>query len=747
MRLLLRLLAGIWLATLVVTGSFAYLEIRAERRRLDDDLRRRAVLAADAVREATERVMGRGPVSKPALDRIVKRFSLTDRTVAIYDELGGLLNASPEIRAVLGPVAPLVSDAIRTGVPVAHLLRVAMRPTLVEVMALERDDRVVGAIAVLLDAEGVEMHELALWQRTAVRLGVLILLLTGITWILVRWTVTQPIARMAEWTKQLKTGQPVVPPSDADASLFGSLAGEVTGLARTLARARAAAEREARLRLRGESVWTEERLKQFVQMRFGARPIFVLSNREPVSHVRDGAGIRTLQPASGLVTAMEPIMVACGGVWVAHGSGDADRIAGERIALPEHDPTYTLRRVWLEADEEAGYYYGFANEGLWPLCHIAHERPQFRADDWGHYRAVNAKFAAAVLEEMEGADAPIVLVQDYHFALAPRLIKRERPDARVALFWHIPWPNFEAFGICPWQEDIVLGMLGADLVGFHTQFHCNNFLETVERTIEGRVEWDDFAVVRGQHTTHVLPFPISVASEPEDSAAAVESEGLAELPTPVEFLGIGVERIDYTKGLPERFRAIRRFFERWPEYRRRVVFVQIASPSRSRLPRYQQLQQEIHEIVRRINDEIGEWDWQPIVYRDRHHDHREIRAWYRAAQFCVVSSLHDGMNLVAKEFIAGRDNDDAVLILSRFTGASRELRDALLVNPYDIESTAEAIHRAIEMAPAERRDRMARMRAHVREQNIFRWAGMLMSELARIPSGVRASLTAGPGPG
>jgi len=745
MRLLLRLLAGIWLATLVVTGSFAYLEIREERTRLEDDLVRRAVLTADAVREATERVVGRGPAAKPALDRIAKRFNLNDRTVAIYDELGGVLNAASEIRGALGPVAPLVSEAIRTAAPVRQLVRVGMRPTLVQVMPLERDDRVVGAIAVLLDAEGVETHELALWQRTAVRLGVLILLLTGITWVLVRWTVTRPIARMAEWTKQLKTGQPVAPPSDADASLFGPLAGEVTGLARTLTRVRAAAEREARLRLRGESVWTEERLKQFVQMRFGASPIFVLSNREPVSHVRDGAAIRELQPASGLVTAMEPIMFACGGVWVAHGSGDADRIVGERIGLPADDPAYTLRRVWLEPDEEAGYYYGFANEGLWPLCHIVHERPQFRAADWAHYRAVNEKFATTVLEEMEKVEAPVVLVQDYHFALASRFIKRARPDARVALFWHIPWPNFEAFGICPWQEEILLGMLGADLVGFHTQVHCNNFLETVERTIEGRVEWDDFAVVRGNHTTHVLPFPISVASEPDERAPAVDSE-LATLETPVEFLGIGVERIDYTKGLPERFRAIRRFFERWPEYRRRVVFVQLASPSRSRIPRYQQLQEEIHEIVRRINDEIGEWGWQPIAYRERHHEHREIRAWYRAAQFCVVSSLHDGMNLVAKEFIAARDDDDAVLILSRFTGASRELRDALLVNPYDIEGTAEAIHRAIEMAPAERRDRMSRMRAHVREQNIFRWAGMLMSELTRIPRGDRPGVTAAPGP-
>src|SRR6267142_1377507 len=730
MRLLLRLLAGIWLATLVVTGSFAYLEIREERTRLEDDLVRRAVLTADAVREATERVVGRGPAAKPALDRIAKRFNLNDRTVAIYDELGGVLNAAPEIRGALGPVAPLVSEAIRTAAPVRQLVRVGMRPTLVQVMPLERDER---AIAVLLDAEGVETHELALWQRTAVRLGVLILLLTGITWVLVRWTVTRPIARMAEWTKQLKTGQPVAPPSDADASLFGPLAGEVTGLARTLTRVRAAAEREARLRLRGESVWTEERLKQFVQMRFGASPIFVLSNREPVSHVRDGAAIRELQPASGLVTAMEPIMFACGGVWVAHGSGDADRIVGERIGLPADDPAYTLRRVWLEPDEEAGYYYGFANEGLWPLCHIVHERPQFRAADWAHYRAVNEKFAATVLEEMERVESPVVLVQDYHFALASRYIKRERPDARVALFWHIPWPNFEAFGICPWQEEILLGMLGADLVGFHTQFHCNNFLETVERAIEGRIEWDRFTVVRGQHTTHVRPFPISVAPDLGGGVRPSDRAGvLAALGVTGEFIGVGVERVDYTKGLPERIRALRRFFERWPEYRRRLTFIQIASPSRSRIARYQAVQEETREMVRTLNADLGERGWQPIVYRERHHDHREIDVFYRLADFCMVTSLHDGMNLVAKEFVAARDEDDGVLILSRFAGASHELPDALLVNPYDVEDVAGAIHRAITLPVEERRDRMSRMRTQVREHNIYGWAGLLLDELARI---------------
>jgi trehalose-6-phosphate synthase len=315
------------------------------------------------------------------------------------------------------------------------------------------------------------------------------------------------------------------------------------------------------------------------------------------------------------------------------------------------------------------------------------------------------------------------------------MIKQERPDARVALFWHIPWPNVEAFGICPWPEEILLGMLGADLVGFHTQFHCNNFLETVERMIEGRVEWDDFTAVRGQHTTHVLPLPISIAPSDEEMTDRIPGRDalMAELGIETDFLGVGVERLDYTKGLPERLRAIRRFFERWPEYRGRVVFVQIASPSRSRIERYQRLQREVRDSIRRINDELGDRDWRPILYRERHHDHREIAAYYRNADFCMVTALHDGMNLVAKEFIAARDRDTGVLILSRFTGAARELREALVVNPYDIEDTAAAIRRAVEMPKDEQSERMARMRAQVREHNVYRWAAMLLAELARLP--------------
>ena len=732
MRFLIRLLGGIWLVTLVVSAGFAYLEVREERERLVQDLQRRAALIGYTVGQASEGLVARG--AKAGYERVLTRFGRPDRPIAIYDAFGSVLGATAEVRPFLGPISPLITEAIEKNEVVARFHPVGGRLTWVYVLPLQQDERAVGATAVLLDAQYLDAVDWNLWRRTAVRIGVLMLLVTGITWAAVRWSVTRPMARIAEWTKQLKAGQPVAPPPEADASLFGPLATEVTSLARTLARARNAAEEEARLRLAGESVWTEERLKQFVEARFGRRPVFVVSNREPVSHVREGRGIREIEPASGLVTALQPIMEACGGVWVAHGSGNADRLVGERIGLPSADPTYTLRRVWLTEEEEAGYYYGLANEGLWPLCHIVHERPRFRAADWQQYRLVNERFARALLEEMEKADDPIVLVQDYHFALLPWMVKEARPDARIALFWHIPWPNFEAFGICPWQEEILLGILGADLVGFHTQFYCNNFLETVERTIEGRVEWDRFTVVRGQRTTHVRPFPISVATDVlSDPAPMTRQALLAELGVSAEFIGVGVERVDYTKGLPERFRAIRRFFERWPEFRKRLVFVQIASPSRTRIARYQELAEETREIVRTLNADLGDRGWQPIVYRERHHNHREIQRYYRHADFCMVTSLHDGMNLVAKEYVAARDGDDGVLILSRFTGASHELRDALLVNPYDVEDMAAAIHRALTLDPEDRRSRMSRMRGHVREHNIFGWAGLLLAELARIP--------------
>jgi trehalose 6-phosphate synthase len=447
-------------------------------------------------------------------------------------------------------------------------------------------------------------------------------------------------------------------------------------------------------------------------------------------------------PASGLVTALEPILCACNGTWIAQATGAADRESADEagcLRVPPDHPQYTLHRVWLTKEEEQGFYLGFANEGLWPLCHIAHTRPTFRVEDWECYQAVNQKFAGTLLDEIRSEESPAVLVQDYHFALLPGIIKQRRPDARVAIFWHIPWPNPEAFGICPWQRELLDGLLGADLIGFHIQAHCNNFLETVDRTLESRVDWERFAVTREGHRTLVHPFPISVSMErPEAGPAPPEfphlerAELLSRHGVRATFMGVGVDRIDYTKGIPERFRGIERFLEKCPAYREQFTFVQIGSPSRTHIPRYHELMEEVIREAERINRRFQTSEWRPIVLLTRQHSHEEILPYYRTADLCLVTSLHDGMNLVAKEFVASRPDDQGVLILSRFAGASHELADALVVNPYDIEEIAHAVHHALEMPPEERRIRMQRMRTIVKERNIYRWAGSLIGELCDI---------------
>jgi trehalose 6-phosphate synthase len=359
----------------------------------------------------------------------------------------------------------------------------------------------------------------------------------------------------------------------------------------------------------------------------------------------------------------------------------------------------------------------------------------FRASDWEWYRHVNLKFAEAVLEEMASTEQPVVIVQDYHFALLPRLIKQQRPDARVAIFWHIPWPNPEAFGICPWQRELLDGLLGADLVGFHIRSHCTNFLETVDGALESRIDWEHFAVNRNEHLTSVRPFPISVVWEERardagaDSVHKQRSALLNELEVDTLFLGVGVDRVDYTKGILERFLAIERFLEKYPAYQGKLTFAQIGAPSRTHIKRYHDLLAEVEAEADRINWRFQSGKWKPIVFLKRHHSHQQISRFYRAADFCLVTSLHDGMNLVAKEFVAARDDEQGVLLLSIFTGAARELRDALIVNPYDTEELADAIFRALEMDPREKKARMQHMRRVVKENNVYRWAARLIGEL------------------
>ena len=525
----------------------------------------------------------------------------------------------------------------------------------------------------------------------------------------------------------------VRPASIADTPEVRPLARDVRELVRQL---------EAQYRPRDESqlAWTPETLRSLLKSELRDHEVIVVSNREPYIHVQSADGVRLQRPASGLVTALEPVMRACSGTWIAHGSGSADRLTvdqHDRIGVPPESPAYQLRRIWLTPEQETGYYSGFANEGLWPLCHIAHVRPTFRSSDFEHYRAVNAKFADAVKEEAKQPD-PIVLVQDYHFALLPRMIRDRLPRATIITFWHIPWPNPEAFAICPWRNELLDGMLGSSILGFHTQFHCNNFLDTVDRMLEARVDRETFTVHFRGLLTVVHRYPISIEWPPDP---IVRRKGVADaridvrarhgLP-PDHALGVGVERLDYTKGILERFRAVDRLLELEPQWVGKFTFLQIAAPSRGMIGDYQEYAQRVRAVADELNARYPKAKHPPIVLLAEHHEADSVYEHFRAADLCFVSSLHDGMNLVAKEFVASRDDELGVLVLSQFAGASRELPEALIVNPYDADECAAALHLALTMPADEQRARMRLMRGLVSEFNVYRWAGRMRLDGARM---------------
>jgi len=500
-------------------------------------------------------------------------------------------------------------------------------------------------------------------------------------------------------------------------------------------------EESQRLEIDYRENWTAQALHQVVRDQLRSPQMIVVSNREPYIHNRGNDGRPLVHlPASGMVTALEPIVRACAGTWIAHGSGTADRQVvdiHDRIRVPPGDPAYVLRRVWLTQEEEEGYYYGFSNEGLWPLCHLAYVRPAFRESDWQTYRAVNEKFAAVVAREARESN-PVVLIQDYHFALLPRLVRERKPNATIVLFWHIPWPNAETFGVCPWKHEMLMHMLSADILGFHTRYHCQNFLATVDRFVECQIDHEHMTVTLQGHVCHVVPYPISIEWPPRQldqlppvNVARSDVRRRYGIRADVS-LGVGVERWDFTKGIIERFHAVEILLDRRAQLRGRVTLLQIAAPSRSKLPAYRTLQEQTLAEMERINSRFRTDSWQPIVLVDTQQTPDTVWELYRAADFCIVNSLHDGMNLVAKEFAAARDDEDGVLILSTFAGASRELLEALLVNPFDVSETAAAIETAIEMPRDQRRERMQLMRRTVKENNVYRWAGRMLMDAARV---------------
>ena len=740
MRILsLRLIVALIFGVTLVSLASSWYQVQAEKDALLRDLERRAETFGESLAGNAESYLQSG--DRPGLEQMVSRFGNRDHLlgIGVYDRDLLPLVVTRDLSAVLRGIPPALTEALARKQPASGYMRLHFKRAYMLAAPLRAVDKsVAGGIIIVYDTGYIRAEIFRVWSRVFVHIAGMVLVIVAITLLIVRWSLAGPIARAAEWMNALRTARHSVQVPAKELEFFQPLAREMAPLAESMRQARAAAEIEARLRNTNESLWTAERLADHVRTKLEGSSLIVVSNREPYVHNRQGNTVTVTVPASGLVTAIEPILCACNGTWVAQGSGTADKetVDGhDRMKVPPDDPRYTLRRVWLSPEEEEGYYYGFANEGLWPLCHMAHTRPTFRASDWEYYNKVNARFADALAEEMAGEEHPVILIQDYHFALLPRMMKDRMPHARVAIFWHIPWPNPEAFSICPWQQELLDGLLGADLIGFHVQAHCNNFLSTIDRVLEARVDWEHFSVKRKDHWSSVLPFPISVeflepAEAPQKNVAAEERSALiAELGIEASFLGVGVDRVDYTKGIIERFQGVEAFLESHPRYQDKFTFIQIGAPSRTHIQRYADFQREVEAEANRINERFQHGKWRPIVFLNRQHNRKEVQRYYRAAHLCMVTSLHDGMNLVAKEYVAAREDERGVLILSQFTGAARDLQDAILVNPYDIRSTGEAIAQALEMDVNDIRLRMRRMRRSVRDHNIYWWAGTLIGEL------------------
>ncbi|MGH9413093.1 MAG: alpha,alpha-trehalose-phosphate synthase (UDP-forming) [Terriglobales bacterium] len=460
------------------------------------------------------------------------------------------------------------------------------------------------------------------------------------------------------------------------------------------------------------------------------RRFIVVSNRQPFSHVRHGDTVRVEKPPSGLTLALEPIVQATGGTWIAASSGDADaeRVDGKgRVISPPPGVDYHLRRIFLPPRLQQDFYTGFANSTLWPLCHIAYHQPRFEERWWKAFLQANQVFADTVADEVNG-DPAIIFVQDFHLAVLPLLLRERCPQAVIAQFWHIPWPNPEAFRVCPWRRDLLRGLLGNDLLGFHLPYHCNNFLDTVDRELQVRVDRAGSAVVGGQSRTSVAAFPMSVdyhhiQSASREPAAVREAARLRReyVQNGDRKLVISVERLDYTKGIRERLEAIQRLFERHPEWKQKVDFVHIATPSRTTVRAYRDYAAAVDRTIARVNALHGTPGWTPVRPLHIYVEPEKIWNWYQAADAVIVSSLHDGMNLVSKEFVAA-GREDAVLLLSEFTGAARSLREAIQINPYATDSFADAIAEALSMPEVERRERMRRLRWRVSHYDIGVWA-------------------------
>lgn len=738
MKLTLAFILSIIFAVGLVAFGFTFFQSSSERGKLIEELQAQIDhIAKDIILTDTlffEQLSKQN--SERFTDSISNRHNLLG--IAVYYDNDSIISNNAT-QSLVDHSMYFVSQSIMADSAIGNFFNVNGEKIYQYIEPVKLADRSINAVIFYIDAGYINKDIVTIWFRNFLKWFIQTFLVSLVTLLIIRWGIFSPINKIVDWVKAIRTGNIEQIKPQPHLKFLDPLHKEIEYIAKAMNEAKATAEEEARLRTSAEAIWTPERLRVEIENLLQNRKMIVVSNREPYMHIHDGKEIKCIVPASGMITAMEPILKACSGLWIAAGSGDADKETVnkyDKVEVPPEEPKYTLRRLWLTKEEEAHFYYGFSNEGLWPLCHIAHTRPTFRNDDWHFYKKVNEDFARAVLEEAKDDEQPFVLIQDFHFALLPELIKREKPKAKVAIFWHIPWPNPESFGICPWQREILRGMLGADLIGFHTQYHCNHFLETVNNALESRVLWESFSVKMAGQTTFVKPFPISIAFTLKDydniSTRIKPSQLLSEYGITSQFFGVGVDRIDYTKGIIEKFLAIERFLEKNPSYRGKFSFVQIGAPSRTLLKSYSDMVSAVENEANRINLRFKAKNWKAILLLKRHHSHEEITPFYASANFCMVTSLHDGMNLVAKEFVASRNQNDGSLILSRFAGASQELQGAIIINPYDIEKSADAIKLALEMTTEEQGQRMKQMRLIVVRYNIYSWAAALLRTMATI---------------
>ena len=738
MRLTISFVLSIFFAVGLVAFGFTFYQSSAEKRKLDGELELRTVQVVRDINRSDSffvRKLNQKNINHIS-DSINKQYNLLG--IAVYYNYDSILTSS-SVSGLISYSKAYIYQSITADTSVGNFFKTGGKKLYQFVRPADHTDRSNKAVVYYADAGYIDKVIDSIWFRNFMGWFVQALLVSLVTLLLVRWGIFRQINKIVAWAKAVRTGTAGHIKPEPHLDFLDPLHKEIESIAKAMNEAKATAEEEARLRTSAEAIWTPERLKVEVENLLDGKKMIVVSNREPYMPIHDGKEIKCIVPASGLITAMEPILKACSGLWIASGSGDADRETVDKhgkVEVPPEEPKYTLKRLWLTKEEENHFYYGFSNEGLWPLCHIAHTRPTFRNDDWRHYKKVNEDFARAVLDETKNEDQPFILIQDFHFALLPEMIKKEKPNAKVAIFWHIPWPNPESFGICPWQREILNGMLGADLIGFHTQYHCNHFLETVNNALESRVLWENFSVRMGGRTTFVKPFPISIAFTLKDYDIDLPkihpSKLLAEYGITAKHIGIGVDRIDYTKGIVEKFLSIERFFEKNPSYIGKFTFVQIGAPSRTLLKSYSDTISAVENETNRINLRFRSKNWKAILLLKRHHSHNEIAPFYVSADFCMITSLHDGMNLVAKEFVASRNQNDGSLILSRFAGASQELQGAIIINPYDIEKSADAIKTALEMSKEEQTHRMIQMRLVIVRHNIYSWAATLLRTMATI---------------